>query len=150
MKIYWKSKAKSVDGWAHLWAKTVTAMNPTDHCINCLVGQRLTGFSPKMEMNVPLNLILPEKHEIVYFCGVSSSFAMDLNFHLPVRAASGKMATKTSYTGDELIVLNAEEIEFDDYWANRLFPEKSHKFLRCRNFQFAAQEFQEQLQRSRR
>lgn len=66
------------------------------------------------------------------------NFLRTTNLHFPVMEKKGCVARKTLYTGDEIVITDAEEILFDDSVVKEKYSHLGKEFTTCRNFQFAA------------
>lgn len=140
--LIWHSERPAVTGWRHLWAKHVTGFVPSRHCAGCLKGSYEERFGRDMRVN---DMIWLDRSpgDIIYFCGVSTPYDWANNLHLAVRV-TGKtqdLARLETYTGDELTVVGAAAIPFDNTTARLRYPDRGREFLTCRNFQFAASQF---------
>lgn len=134
----WITDKPKINGFRYLWLKEVKAFNPEFHCAMSLVGSYNKSFSPKMPANTEIEADYPEG-ALLYFCGVTTPYKWNDNFHLAGSVKSGESLSITTHLGDELIVKGLELIYFDDKAARRNHPNLSAKFLTCRNFQFGSQ-----------
>jgi len=128
-------------GWRYFWAKTVTGFDASIHCMQCLIGDRIEGISPKLLTKGGKVGKRFKTGTMLYICGVSYPYIWDRNFHMPVRVKRGASSRARTYTGAIVTVEGAERIAFNDHAALAHFGQKGPRFLTCRNFQFAAQEF---------
>lgn len=127
----------------YFWGKTVRGFDPRHYCIHCLVGDRYPAIAPGMASETVIDVA---EGTLVYFCGVCHSFELSKNFHLAGTAQPGAEASLTTAAGTVFRVEGVERIAIRDEDARRLFPERGEEFLRCRNFQFAAQMFGTELE----
>jgi len=144
-----RSKSSVLTGYRFFWAMTVVGFNDNEHCQKCFVGQRLSVIrATTVPMNETIELMVQEG-TVVYFCGVSESHVWAKNFHLAVRVTGDKndRIVSSMVNGQTITIRGAGKIDFDERAAQQLYPEKSRKFLTCRNFQFAAQMFGVKKQR---
>lgn len=128
-------------GWRYFWAKTVTGFDASIHCMQCLIGDRIEGISPKLLSKGGKVGKRFKSGTLIYLCGVSYPYIWERNFHMPVRVKAGARTRARTYTGAVVTVVGAERVKFDDTAAVKHFEKKGPRFLTCRNFQFAAQEF---------
>lgn len=136
-------KRVCAEGFKYLWMKKVYDFNDQYHCAKCLVGPYIGGFHPKMLAEYKTTVRSPVG-SILYFCGVAEPFDWKNNFHLAVQAVPKEekcVGVHRMYNGFQLVIENAAVILFDDQVARKMYPEKSERFLSCRNFQFGAQCF---------
>jgi len=168
MKIQIVSKAKEFKGFQYFWGKEVNGFDDTKHCFQCLKGKSYPNIFQPKNMPVNKEVELPLKDgQVLYICGVSKpysyhsqigftwaimenpserdyahiglhNFLRTTNLHLPVIEKKGASARKTLYTGDEIIIIDAEELFFDDKVAKEKYAHLGHEYTACRNFQFAA------------
>jgi hypothetical protein len=129
-----------VRGWRYLWAKRVDAFNASKHCAGCFVGEYATDFGKEMPVNDRVRINLAQKPgEVFYFCGVSSPYKWDHNFHLAgVIDPAAPVIEVPMYHGDYVRVHGLRRVKFTDAAARERFPDRASNFLTCRNFQFAA------------
>lgn len=143
--VSWRmtSPTGQVRGFRYLWQKRVFGFNSGVHCAQCLRGSYEQRFGRDMPANEAISVDYPDG-AILYFCGVATPYRWADNLHLAGRAVEGDQPEPIEielHTGDTLTVTGLRRIAFDDAAAVRLFPNKGRKFLTCRNFQFAAQQF---------
>ena len=144
MQIKWQWKTEKVDiqGFRYLWLKTVESFNPQYHCAKCLVGKYSKAFSPRMPRNQPIS----EDYNIdtiLYFCGVSTPYKWDNNFHFVGKVSdTNTKITIPLYSGDAITIEGIKQINIDPTIALLDYPDLSEKYLTCRNFQLGAQLFQ--------
>jgi hypothetical protein len=132
-----QSNRDTFTGWRYFWCKTVEGFDPSQHCARCLKGSYSKAIGLHLRTNKPV-LLSYTPGTVLYFCGVSTPYLWEKNFHLPVRVKEGAMATANMHTGDRLVIEGAEELSFDDIIARRTYPDLSEAFLTCRNYQFGA------------
>ena len=127
--------------WRYLWAKSVRAFDPRQHCAKCLVGAYETRFGLSMESDDLIALDGYQPGALIYFCGVSKPYRWERNLHLAVRVTGEDqdVASVSAYNGDEITVAGAQEVLFNDGAALNLYGGKGDAFVSCRNFQFGAQ-----------
>lgn len=134
------------------WLKSVIDFNDSKHCKYCLVGNDC--LIPKFpvsnkEYDVILqehndSLIPPHKHngEIIhYYCFVSYPYYYSRNLHIPFIYKEGSIASVEKYSGDKIIIRNAEFLPFNDVKTKALYSHLGYLFTSCRNFQFAVDYF---------
>lgn len=137
----WKSSNSEIKGFRYLWLKQVTGFNPKVHCARCLNGEYSKDFSPRMPVNSVLSLDYQE-NDVLYFCGVSIPYKWENNLHLAGIVSNGEQSEVIAYNGDILTINGLKKIDFDDAVAKAKYPNLGREYLTCRNFQFAAQVFQ--------
>ena len=144
MIIRLESKNSTLTGFSkYTWAKYVDAFDDKNHCAKCLKGEWPRKINEKMLANQDLLLTL-EEGKPFYICGVAYPWNYKNNMHLAVIGRKGAVAYLELYTGDKLVVTDAERYFFDETAARKLYPGYSEDFLTCRCFQFGAQYFREQ------
>lgn len=141
MIAYIESKRPMLSGFRYWWAKHVTGFNENEHCIRSLGdGQISKRFKRSMPVNTNVELGFREG-EIVYFCGVASTWKWEDNFHLVGIAKATERAQKAMSNGDTLIITGLQELAFDDKIAQEFYGTLPKSYTTCRNFQFAAQAY---------
>jgi len=141
MIIRLQSERKNLTGFSkYTWAKYVEVFDDENHCAKCLKGKWPRVINENMAANVDIHLPL-EEGKPFYICGVAYPWNYKNNMHLAVIGKEGAEARLELYTGDILIVKDAERYYFDDKVARELYPEYSEEYLTCRCFQFGAQYF---------
>jgi len=145
MIIRLESKNKTLSGFSQFtWAKYIDNFDDTNHCAKCLKGKWPRIINDKMDANQDISLPLDEG-KAFYICGVAYPWNYSNNMHLAVIGKKGSHAELELYTGDKLIVQDAERYIFDDKVARKLYPNYTEQFLTCRCFQFGAQYFNRNL-----
>jgi len=142
MIIRIESKKSILTGFSqYTWAKYVEAFDDKNHCAKCLKGKwPQEKFNSAMPTNTDIVLPLANGKPF-YICGVAFPFNYNNNMHLAVVGKSGAEARLELYTGDILIVKDAEKYCFDDKDARELYPNYGKEYLTCRCFQFGVQYF---------
>jgi len=141
MIIRIESKNPVLKGFSeYTWAKYVDYFDDKNHCAKCLQGKWIKDINHRMETNKDIVLHLKEGKPF-YICGVAYPWNYNNNMHLAVIGKEGAEARLELYTGDILIVRDAEQYMFNDKKARELYPNLSEQYLTCRNFQFGAQYF---------
>jgi len=125
----------------YLWMKKVTGFDPRFHCAKCLQGAYENDFGLRVPTNEWRELKGWQEGEIAYVCAVSRPYNWHRNRHLVVRVKKGSRAGLDLFTGDAVLLQNAELIRFDGRAAAERFGDKGAEFTTCRNFQFGAQFF---------
>lgn len=136
-------KRVCAEGFKYLWLKKVYDFDDKHHCAKCLVGPYIGAFHPKMLAEYKNTVSVPVE-SLLYFCGVADPFDYKNNFHLAVQAVPPEekcIGVHQMYNGFQLVIENASMISFNDHAARRMYPEKSERFLSCRNFQFGVDWF---------
>jgi uncharacterized protein (DUF779 family) len=141
MIIRLESSNSTLTGFSkYTWAKYVEVFDDTNHCAKCLKGKWPQVINEKMVANQDIILPLDEGKPF-YICGVAYPWSYHNNMHLAVIGKIGSESRLELYTGDVLLVKDAERYLFDDKAARELYPEYSEEYLTCRCFQFGAQLF---------
>ena len=141
MIIRLESKNPTLTGFSqYVWAKYVEEFDENNHCAKCLKGRWPREINDKMTANKDIILSL-EEGKPFYICGVAYPWNYHNNMHLAVIGKEGAEASLELYTGDKLIVRDAERYFFDDKSARELYPHYTAAYLTCRCFQFGAQFF---------
>ena len=141
MIIRIESKNKILTGFSkYTWAKYVEYFDDENHCAQCLKGKWPRVINDKMVTNQDIELPLDEGKPF-YICGVAFPWNYKNNMHLAVVGKKDAVATLELYTGDILIVKDAERYIFNDKVARKLYPKYNEKYLTCRCFQYGAQYF---------
>ena len=135
LSILYTTQRPTITGWRYFWAMTVVGFNSRVHCASCLVGQYHRDIGPKMQVNTPIPVDIPE-NGIFYICGVASPYSWANNFHLALRVKPGVRCSLPTYNGDTVTADGAEQIPILPDDAAQLFPTRDRHFLTCRNFQF--------------
>lgn len=138
-----RGRGRLSDGFAFFWVKNVKGFNRHEHCAKCLTG----SYEPRFHINTPKSVAISltgGDGDIVYVCGVSKPFVWRNNFHLAIRIGEGQVKRKL-YTGETLEIVGGFELPFDHKAARAQFPDYPASYLTCRNFQFAAQYFGNQV-----
>jgi hypothetical protein len=125
----------------YLWMKKVTGFDPRHHCAKCLKGPYENDFGLRVPTNEWRSLKGYQEGDIVYVCAVSRPYNWHRNRHIAVRVKEGSNAGLDLYTGDAVLMRNAELIRFNGQAAAERYAEKGDEFTTCRNFQFGAQFF---------
>jgi len=145
MIIRLQSKNDVLTGFSkYTWAKYVEFFDDTNHCAKCLKGRWPREINETMPANTDIHLPLAEGKPF-YICGVAYPWNYHHNMHLAVIGKAGAEARLELYTGDELIVKDAERYYFDEKAARELYPHKTEEYLTCRCFQFGVQYFKAKL-----
>ena len=133
-----RGEGATLTGYSYFWMKFVTGFDPTQHCARCLRGGYVAGVSKDMELNTPLDLVLP-RTSVGYICGVARGRNYARNLHLPFVREAGNVERMDMLDGQELVLSNARRLPIPglpDGWAD--LPKA---FTTCRNFQFAVDRF---------
>ncbi|MER9652475.1 hypothetical protein NKJ26_03020 [Mesorhizobium sp. M0152] len=125
----------------YLWMKKVTGFDPRYHCAKCLKGEYENDFGLRVPTNTWRTLKGYQESDIVYVCAVSRPYNWHRNRHLVVRVKAGSHAGLDLWTGDRVLLDNAEIIRFTGQVAAERYADKGEDFTTCRNFQFGAQFF---------
>jgi hypothetical protein len=141
MIVRLQSEREVLTGFSkYTWAKYVEAFDDKNHCAKCLKGRWPREINDKISANIDIYLPLDEGKPF-YICGVAAPWNYRNNMHLAVVGKEGAEARLELYTGDVLIVKDAERYYFDDKVARKLYPDYADEFLTCRCFQYGAQFF---------
>lgn len=136
-------KREELSGFKYLWLKQVFGFDESFHCAKCLQGRYIKGFNPDVRLEAPVTLHVPED-SVLYFCGVTQHFDWSKNLHLAAKVKDKSIVEHQLFNGVKLVLINAEQIHFDDEAARKLYPDRPERYLSCRNFQFGAQYYRGQ------
>lgn len=141
LEVLIKPNGDRIEGHGYLWLKKVVRFDDTKHCAQCLVGSYEVAFGVRAAMNRTIRLPRYQVGDIIYVCGVSKPYRWDMNRHLAARIKPMARCKVELHDGSVIYLEGAQEIPFDDHAARNLYPDRSERFLSCRNFQFGAQHF---------
>lgn len=133
--------AGRIERHGYLWMKKVTGFDPRHHCAKCLVGAYENDFGLRVPVNQWRDLSGYKEGDVVYVCAVSRPYNWHRNRHMAARVKAGARCHVELWTGDLVLLENAELIAFDGAVAAERYEDKGREFTTCRNFQFGAQFF---------
>lgn len=117
----------------YLWLKTVTDVDLSQHCANCLIGEYNSVISTKTKHLD--NVELPDA--IHYLCGVAFPWKWDNNFHLAFIPSKGNTVVYES-NGIRIEIQDAVQLPISTEYVNVNHPKAKFKtYATCRNWQFA-------------
>jgi uncharacterized protein (DUF433 family) len=132
-----------VAGFRWLWAWYVDGYHPDRHCQACFKGRPVENFdSLAVVGGAPAELVLSDRFEYVYVCGVGPGPRHELrwqNFHFPLKYTEGSVEEATTYNGYTFRVENASVLPIPELPAGWKGKDEAH--VRCKNFQFAVEYF---------
>ena len=119
--------------------KSVVGFAPANHCAKCLKGAWMSGVTPRMIINRPIELKPWNSSAAGYLSGVAEGYEWAMNLHLPFERAPGNVERMTLVGGERLTLVNGRRLEIPALprgWAGL-----GSRFTTYRNFQFAASHF---------
>ena len=128
-----------LSGYKYFWMKSVVGFDPANHCAKCLKGAWMSGVTPRMIINRPIELKPWNSSVVGYLCGVAEGHEWAKNLHLPFERTPGNVERMTLVGGEKLTLVNGRRLEIPALprgWAGL-----GSRFTTCRNFQFAVSHF---------
>jgi hypothetical protein len=124
-----------------LWVRYVVGFDPNKHCQSCLLGRSSAKFR-NGALTCPATIALDEfdAYDYIYVCGVAPGQRWVRNLHLAVRFREGSEARARCYSGQEILLLNGENVEIPPLPDG--FNGKNRSFTTCRNYQFGVAMYQ--------
>ncbi|MGZ6317370.1 MAG: hypothetical protein ACXWNQ_08930 [Anaerolineales bacterium] len=125
-------QSSELRGFSQFWLRYVRGFSPHFHCQKSLRGFNDVRVAKTMRMNVSFRLREPEGYDYIYLCGVTARAHPGL--HLALIPEAGARARVVTYTGIEITVTGARQLEIPPLPDG--FAGMSRKYTTCCNWQF--------------